>query len=134
MAGDDAMDRTIGLKDTLAPTLSLFASTSTLLCCALPALLVTLGLGASLAGLVTAAPWLVALTAWKGWLFAGSGLMLVAAGLMHRRAARLPCPADKAKAAACMRLRAFSGWMLGISAAVWAVGFFFAFLAADLLL
>jgi len=128
------MDRTIGLKDTLGPTLSLFASTSTLLCCALPALLVTVGLGASLAGLVTAAPWLVALTAYKAWLFAGSGLMLVAAGLMHRRAARLPCPADKAKAAACMRLRAFSGWMLGISAAVWAVGFFFAFLAADLLL
>lgn len=126
--------RTIGLRDSLAPTLSLFASTSTLICCALPALLVTLGLGASLAGLVSAAPWLVALSKYKVWLFAGSGLMLAAAGLMHRRAARLPCPADPAKAAACMRLRRFSGWTLGVSAVVWTVGFFFAFLAAELLL
>ena len=126
--------RTIGTRDALAPTLSLFASTSTLLCCALPALLVTLGLGASLAGLVSAAPWLVALTKYKAWLFAGSGLMLGFAGWMHWRARLLPCPADPAQARACVRLRAFSGWMLGISAAIWAVGFFFAFLAADLLL
>ena len=126
--------RALGVRDTLAPTLSLFASTSTLLCCALPALLVTLGLGASLAGLVSAAPWLVALTKYKAWLFAGSGLMLAFAGWMHWRARLLPCPADPAQARACVRLRAFSGWMLGISAAIWAVGFFFAFLAADLLL
>jgi hypothetical protein len=126
--------RTVGVRDTLAPTLSLLASTSTLLCCALPALLVTLGLGASLAGLVSAAPWLVALSTYKAWLFAGSGVMLGAAWLLNRRTARLPCPADKAQAAACMRLRAFSGWILGISATLWAIGFFFAFLAADLLL
>jgi hypothetical protein len=121
-------------RDTLAPTLSLFASTSTLICCALPALLVTLGLGASLAGLVSAAPWLVALSQVKGWLFLGSGLLLSGAAFLHRRARRLPCPADPAQARACTRLRAVSGWMLGISATLWAIGFFFAFLAADLLL
>ncbi|WP_199555879.1 hypothetical protein [Sandaracinobacteroides hominis] len=122
------------MRDTLAPTLSLFASASTLLCCALPALLVTLGLGASLAGLVSAAPWLVALSKYKIWLFAGSGLMLLFAGWMTWKARSLPCPVDPAAARACRRLRAFSAGVIGISAAIWAVGFFFAFLAADLLL
>lgn len=128
------MTRDVGFRDTFAPTLSLFASTSTLLCCALPALLVTIGAGASLAGLVSAAPWLVALSKWKAWLFLGSGLLLVLAFFMHRQSARLPCPADAAKAAACARLRRFSAIVLAISAAFWAIGFFFAFLAADLLL
>jgi mercuric ion transport protein len=41
---------------------SLFASTGTLLCCALPALLVTLGLGAVVAGAVSSVPWLVPLS------------------------------------------------------------------------
>lgn len=126
--------RNLSSRDTLAPTLSLFASTSTLLCCALPALLVTLGLGASLAGLVSAAPWLVALSKYKAWLFAGSGLLLAGAGWLTWRARSLPCPVDQAAARACLRLRAISAWMMGLSAFVWAVGFFFAFLAADLLL
>ncbi|MGQ5701159.1 hypothetical protein ACUJ46_03790 [Sandaracinobacteroides sp. A072] len=121
-------------RDTLAPTLSLFASLSTLLCCALPALLVTLGLGAVLAGLVSAAPWLVELSRHKVWLFTGSGLLLLGAFLVQRRAARLPCPADPARAAACQRLRALSAVTMGLSAAIWVIGFFFAFLAADLLL
>lgn len=127
-------DRAIGWRDTLAPTLSLFASTSTLLCCALPALLVTIGAGATLAGLVSAAPWLVALSRVKEWLFLGSGLMLLLAFALQRRAARLPCPADPAQAAACARLRRVSAGILAGSAALWAVGFFFAFLAAGLLL
>ncbi len=126
--------RPLGWRDTLAPALSLFASASTLLCCALPALLVTLGLGAALAGLVSAAPWLVALSRYKALLFAGSALLLAAACVVHLRAARLPCPADPAKAAACARLRRFSAGTLALSAMLWAVGFFFAFLAADLLL
>lgn len=126
--------KTYSPRDTLAPTLSLFASTSTLLCCALPALLVTLGLGASLAGLVSAAPWLVALSAHKSWLFAGSGGMLLLAFAAYRQGLKRPCPADPAAARACARLRRFNAAVLGLSALLWAVGFFFAFLAADLLL
>ncbi|MFN3370365.1 MAG: hypothetical protein ACK4Z0_02430 [Sphingomonadaceae bacterium] len=128
------MSRPIDRRDLAPATLSLFASTTTLVCCALPALLVTLGLGAALAGLVSAAPWLVALTRYKAWLFAGSALLLVAAFTAHRRAAALPCPADPAQARACQRLRQASAAMLGVSALIWAVGFFFAFLAADLLI
>jgi hypothetical protein len=122
-----------GWRDTLAPMLSLFASAGTLMCCALPALLVSLGLGAALAGLVSAAPWLVALSVHKGPLFAGSALLLAGAGLLHRRARRLPCPADPARARACLQLRRLSGALLAVSALLWAVGFFFAFLAAGFL-
>jgi hypothetical protein len=126
--------RPISARDTLAPTLSLFASTSTLICCALPALLVTLGLGASLAGLVSAAPWLVALSAHKTLLFAASGAMLLIALAAHLKGRSRPCPADPAAARACARLRALSSWTLAVSGLVWGIGFFFAFLAADLLL
>jgi hypothetical protein len=128
------MTRTVSLRDMAGPTLSLFASTSTLLCCALPTLLVTLGLGASLAGFVSAAPWLVELSRWKAWLFAGSGALLTLAFVAHRRSARLPCPADPAQARACTRLRRGSAAILGLSALLWGVGFFFAFLAGPLLL
>ena len=41
--------------------LSLFTSLSTLLCCALPSLFVLLGLGATVASLLSQAPWLVAM-------------------------------------------------------------------------
>lgn len=128
------MTRPIDSRDLAPATLSLFASTTTLLCCALPTLLVTLGLGAALAGLVSTAPWLVALTRYKVWLFAGSAALLALAFAAHRRSARLPCPADPAQARACQRLRRASAALLGLSALLWGVGFFFAFLAADLLL
>jgi mercuric ion transport protein len=38
---------------------SLFSSFSTLICCALPSVLVLLGMGTTVASLLSAAPWLV---------------------------------------------------------------------------
>jgi hypothetical protein len=40
---------------------SLFGSFSTLICCALPSVLVLLGMGTAVASLLSAAPWLVSL-------------------------------------------------------------------------
>jgi len=57
------------LKTDLTSILSLFTSFSTLLCCALPALLVTLGLGAVMAGLVSDLPFLRTLSLYKEWTF-----------------------------------------------------------------
>src|SRR5215813_8466419 len=62
--------------------LSLFTSFGTLLCCALPSLLVLLGLGATVASFLSAAPWLVALSRHKSWVFAISGL-LIGANLLY---------------------------------------------------
>lgn len=117
------------LKQVFLPTLSLFTSAGTLVCCALPALLVTIGAGATLAGLVSVAPWLVALTRYKAWTFGVSGLMLAIAGVMQWRARYAPCPIDPVQAQACTRLRKISAWVYGFSVAIYAVGFFFAFVA-----
>src|ERR1700738_5431629 len=55
---------------------SLFASVGTLLCCALPSLLVLAGLGASVASTLSALPWLVTLSRHKQWTFAVSGALI----------------------------------------------------------
>ena len=121
-------------RSLLAPTLSLFASTSTLLCCALPALLVTVGAGAVMAGIASNVPGYVWLTERKVPLFVLSGVMLAVAAFMRWRSRGAPCPADPAEARACARMRRWSGAVLLVSAAVYLVGGFFAFFAADLLL
>ena len=118
-----------GIRHTLMPTLSLFTSVGTLLCCALPALLVTLGAGAALAGLVSSAPWLVALSKYKLYTFTIAGVLIVASGMLRWRARNAPCPIDPVQAKACMRLRRISAWVYWFAVAVYAVGFFFAFIA-----
>ncbi|MDG1286823.1 MAG: hypothetical protein P8P30_04580 [Rickettsiales bacterium] len=120
-------------KQTLLPALSLFTSAGTLICCALPALFVTLGAGATLAGLVSTAPWLITFSKYKVWTFCAAGVLLIAATLMQWRARNAPCPVDPAQAKACTHLRKISRWILGLSIAIYATGFFFAFMAVHLL-
>lgn len=122
------------IRETLAPSLALFASGATLLCCALPALLVTLGAGAVMAGLAANVPGLVWLTANKGVLFAVAGVLLAGAGAAKWTARNAPCPIDPDAARACMRMRRTGTIILGAAAVAYVVGGFFAFFAADLLL
>lgn len=121
-----------GMNHTLMPTLSLFTSVGTLVCCALPALFVTLGAGAALAGLVSTAPWLIALSKYKAWTFGISGAMILLAGIMRWRARNAPCSIDPEQAKACGRLRKISGWIYWVSVVIWLVGFFFAFIAVEI--
>lgn len=108
---------------TLGATFSLFLSAGTLVCCALPALLVTVGLGAAVAATVSAAPWLAELSAHKAWLFAVSGL-LIGANLAYMRLAPAP-PAQSCST--CRRSRVLSRRLLFASAIVWSVGIFVAY-------
>lgn len=118
------------VRQTLLPSLSLLTSAGTLVCCALPALLVTVGAGAVLAGIVGTAPWLIALSKYKVWTFGISGAMLLIAGVALWRSRNAPCPIDQAQAMACGRLRKTSNWIYTLSVLLWCVGFFFAFIAA----
>ena len=122
------------IRETAAPTLALFAGGATLLCCALPALLVTIGAGAVMAGLVANAPGLVWLSAHKGALFAVAGVILAAAGVAKWLSRNAPCPIDPQAARACMRLRKTGTVILSLAAGAYVIGGFFAFFAADLLL
>ncbi len=95
-----------------ASMLSIFTSSGTLVCCALPAMLVALGAGAALSGLVSTVPQLVWLSANKGLVFGGAAVMLAVAGVLQWRARRAPCPADPVLASACMRARRRVGFDL----------------------
>ena len=112
-----------------ASFLSLFTSGGTLICCALPALLVSLGAGAAMAGLVGTFPQIVWLSEHKVALFLVATIMLAIAGAMQWRARSLPCPADPALAAACTRTRKFSFGVYVFSVLIFLVGAFFAFVA-----
>lgn len=109
--------------------LSLLASGGTLVCCALPALLVSLGLGAALAGLVSAVPALVWVSEYKAPVFGVAALLLAAAGALQWRLRTAPCPVDPALRQACLRTRRWSRWVWAGAVAMFAVGAFFAFVA-----
>jgi hypothetical protein len=119
------------MKKVLAANwLVLFTSSATLICCAIPALLVSLGLGAVLAGLLSNVPQLIWVSEHKSLVFAVAGGLLLLAGLMQWRSSKLPCPADKQLAQACAKARKLSNVIYGISVAMFTVGSWFAFVAA----
>jgi hypothetical protein len=107
--------------------LALFAGTSTLVCCALPALLVTLGAGAALATLVSVFPQIVWLSEHKGWVFGLGAAMLALGGAAQWQQRHAPCPLDAALRQACMATRRRSARLYGASVLLFAVGGWFAF-------
>lgn len=118
----------VGLRASLwTSATSIFTSTATILCCALPALLVTIGAGAVLAGVVSAVPQLVWLSAHKLEVFGAAGVMLAVAGLLQWHAQSLPCPVEPQLAAACSRMRHASQIIFVASVAIYAIGLLFAF-------
>ena len=119
--------RPISLKNVIIPSLSLFTSLGTLLCCALPSLFVALGAGAILAGIVTNLPFLIVLSKYKILLFIISGLLLIISSFLIWYSRNAPCPADPLKAKACNRLRKISIFVYFSSLLIYLIGFFFAF-------
>lgn len=107
---------------------ALLASSGTLVCCVLPAVMVSLGAGATLAGLVTAVPQLIWLSERKGLVFGVAAVALAVAGLLLWRARSAPCPADPALARACTRLRRWSNGLYAFSVVATVAGAVFAFL------
>jgi hypothetical protein len=107
--------------------LTLAASSGTLVCCVLPAVMVALGAGASLAGLVTAFPQLIWLSEHKPLVFGTALALLALSGVVQWRARMLPCPSDPRLAAACGRLRRASWWLWGLALAASLTGAAFAF-------
>jgi hypothetical protein len=116
------------VRTIILEILTILSSFSTLACCALPAALVSIGAGAALASVVTAAPQLVWLSEHKIPLFAFAGFMLALSGVSAYRNRNAPCPADPAQAKSCMRLRRWSGRIFSFSAVLYVISFFFAFL------
>src|SRR5256712_10969960 len=123
--------------DGLLGYLSLFTSLGTLLCCALPALLVLLGLAATVPSVVSSAPWLIAWSRHKNWTFAIAGLLITANFFYvfliapKLRATSQACPVDQPNA--CGAASRMSRWILWLSAGAYLVGFFTAYLLGPVL-
>ena len=110
---------------------SLFASTSTWICCALPILLVTVGAGATLAGITQQFPLLIVLGAHKTWMFAISGVLLTAAAGLTWRSGQ-HCPTDPVLAQQCQRMQRWNKRVLWVSMIIWLIGFVAAYLTLPL--
>ena len=109
--------------------LTLFSSGGTLICCALPALLVSLGAGAVMASVVTSVPQIVWFSEHKLGVFIFAGVMLSISGLLQWQARSLPCPSDKELAEICNKTRVNSLRIYIFSICVFLVGGFMAFIA-----
>jgi hypothetical protein len=106
---------------------ALLASTGTLLCCVLPAVMVALGAGAALAALVGAMPQLVWMSEHTGLLFGTAAALLGLAGAALWSGRRIPCPADAVLARACHRLRSISTGLYAAAVSAFILGTIFAF-------
>jgi hypothetical protein len=118
--------------------LSLFTSLGTLLCCALPSLLVLLGLGATVASVLSEAQWLVTLSRHKNWVFIVAGGLIssnfvyvyaIAPRLYSRSGA-----CDASIPAACQTASRFSRIVLWCSAVLYLIGCFSAYLLGPMLM
>jgi len=107
--------------------LMLFASTGTLICCAIPILLVSLGMGAVVASLASNVPFLITLSQHKEWMFAGTALLLLLAGWALYRPGRA-CPADPELGMLCAKAHKWNIRFFWGSVVIWCIGFIAAFL------
>jgi mercuric ion transport protein len=115
---------------------SLFSSLSTLICCALPSVLVLLGMGTTVASLLSAAPWLVSLSRHKIWTFSIAGTLIALSFIVtYLIAPRLRqgkvCDADDPTT--CGEVGKLSRILLWASAMIWSCGFFVAYLLGPIL-
>jgi mercuric ion transport protein len=115
---------------------SLFSSFSTLICCALPSVLVLLGMGTTVASLLSTAPWLVSLSRHKIWTFSIAGVLIATSFVMtYLIAPRLrqgeACDADDPTT--CGEVSKISRVVLWGSAFIWSCGFFVAYLLGPVL-
>ncbi len=114
---------------------SLFTSLSTLLCCALPSLLVLFGLGASVASMLSFMPWLVTLSRHKQWTFAVSGVLIALSFVntyyVSPRIRAKECRTDDLSA--CEEASRLSKILIWVSAVIYAVGVFVAYALGTIL-
>ncbi|VAW96140.1 hypothetical protein MNBD_GAMMA22-864 [hydrothermal vent metagenome] len=124
---DETVINNDNLKEKSITVFTLFTTTGTLLCCALPIILVTLGLGSTVVAMTSTFPFLIVVTQYKIWIFAFSGLMMLISGWFMFRPGR-SCPTDKALADACTTAHKWNKRIYWSSVTIWSIGFFAAYM------
>lgn len=111
--------------------LTLFLSTGTLLCCALPILLVSLGFGSLVAGLFYHSETLTFVAEHKYYTLGLSFLFLLfLAWLIYRP--NQSCPVDPELSKACHSSKDYNKIIFWLSMFIWLTGFFFSVLLLPL--
>lgn len=119
------------IKESSVTLLTLFTSAGTLVCCALPIMLVTLGMGASVAAITSSFPFLITLSQHKIWVFIFSSLMLALSGWLLYQPGRA-CPADPELGKLCERTRLWNRRIYWMSVVILSLGFLAAYVALPL--
>lgn len=122
----------IKIREGFLNYFTLFGSMSTLICCALPSLLVSLGLGAVMAGLASNVPGLIWISEHKLGVFIFAGAMLFANGILLWSNRNAPCPIDPKLRDACIKGRRTSKILYFLSLAVYLTGFSFAYVLPNI--
>lgn len=112
---------------------SLFGSLSTLLCCALPVTLVSIGMGASFASLTANFPQIIWLTERKEALFIITAILLVASYFMMKRSENLACPIDVDQREACQSSKSISKKLYWGTVVIYLIGLSFSYIVPSLL-
>ena len=94
---------------------TLLASSSTLICCALPALFVALGAGATFVSIVSVFPQLIVISKYKIYISLFTLVILVLAGFLIKKSQLQPCPIDPTLREACISTRKRSMTLYKIS-------------------
>ncbi|MBL4616127.1 MAG: hypothetical protein JKY46_00385 [Robiginitomaculum sp.] len=111
--------------------LVLLTSSTTLICCALPIVLVSIGAGALSAALFANLPFLVVMAKYKLWMFLASGSILMFSAWLLYRPGR-SCPSDVILAAECQNVVSWNRKVVLASSLIWLIGFSASYLALPL--
>ncbi|QFU22159.1 hypothetical protein FM038_008335 [Shewanella eurypsychrophilus] len=106
---------------------ALFVASGTLICCALPILLVSLGFGAVVASLNYEIPALLFLAEYKIWTLLLAALVLIILAWVIWRPNQA-CPSDPSLAALCQKTKQWNKRVFWFSSAIWFIGFFTSYL------
>ena len=114
------------MREKIMSFFSLFGSTTTLLCCALPATLSIIAGGAAVGSLISVFPWLIPISKHHNWIFLIAGILLLINGIfVIKPKGKVACSITGGKG--CEVAGSFSKWMFWFSVILYSIGAFFAY-------
>lgn len=120
------------MKEKIISFFSLFGSSATLICCALPATIAAVAGGSAVVSLISAFPFLIIISQNKDWIFLGAGLLLIFNGIITLKPkGKLACSVTGGKG--CKIAGKFQKYMFWFSSALFIIGGFMAYLAVHLI-
>lgn len=116
------------MKEKIVSFLSLFGSSATLICCALPASIAAIAGGSAVVSLISSFPFLVTISHYKYWIFLVAGLLLIFNGILTLKPkGKVACSITGGKG--CETAGKFQKFMFRSSLGIYSVGAFMAFAA-----